>query len=556
MQLFVHDNISRSEWRWVTVWSGFLILLTFIPYLWAGLGVDDRWHFFGLVTVSQDGASYLSHIRDGYNGLWLIELRYTPQTHDSVALFIFYTLLGHIARIFGFSTLVIYHLARMATSFLMFAALYQLGASIWRRLRPRRLFFLFATFGSGLGWIVLIIDLGVLSPDLYASEAFPIYAAYTTPHYPLTIAMLALMVSHFLEVFRPGFKDTPNVENGGLNILIYSTVLAFVEPSTLTAIGAALIIFMILSGFQDKQMPWNKLRWISMVFLPAFPIMVYYALIFIGNDVISTFNNQFRAVTPSIPELLIGYGIILIIAMPSVWRTLRHFSQDGDQFMLIWLIFNLIALYMPFNVQRSLLVGITIPLAFFAIRSIEDYWLERVQKRYHRQAIFLIFVSILPTNVLAFILPVYGIVEASDQSARLGTLVEAPYVEVYQWLDENGNPGEVVLAAPTISLWIPVETDLRVVYGHPIETVPSETHLKAVEAFFRGEDCLGLLDETKAFRVDYVIWGMREDSLLEKPSTSDLVRQAKCKNELETRAQLQEEFAQGQIILYVLRDLR
>jgi hypothetical protein len=44
-----------------------------------------------------------------------------------------------------------FHVARVFASLFMYVALYQLAASIWSRVRARRVFFVVASIGAGLG---------------------------------------------------------------------------------------------------------------------------------------------------------------------------------------------------------------------------------------------------------------------------------------------------------------------------------------------------------------------------------------------------------------------
>lgn len=552
MQIFPNENVSKDEWRWVSFWSGILIIVTFIPYIWASLGVKEDWHFFGILAVPQEGASYLAKIRDGMNGAWLTELSYTPESHDATGIFVFYTLLGHIARTFGFSEIVIYHLARMATSFVMFSALYQLGANTWQRIRPRRLFFWFVIVGSGFGWLAVTIDQNLIAPDIYAPEAFPLYASFSTPHYPLSIAMLALITTRYLEVFRPGFKALPTSENGGLTIILYTFILALLEPTVLVALGTSIFIFMAWFGWKKRAMPWFELRWYAMLFLPAFPVIFYYSIVFSNDPILREYNEQLSNITPNVFLLLIGFGGVLLIALPSIYRALRHFRRDPDHLMAIWLVVNFLLLYLPFNVQGRLLIGLTIPLAYFGIRAVEDFWLDRIPSRYHILSIIVLFTVILPSNFLTIVLPIYGVTNSTEAGAEAGIIIEKPYANLYDWLAENGNADEVVLAAQQTSLWVPVETDLRVVFGHEIETVPASVRREQVKDFYTGRDCTSLFADDIGFSVDYVVWGSRE-KILAETETDEVPA---CITQIEAMATLEVEFAQGDLMLYILRDPR
>ena len=209
MQTLRSVYVSTAEWRWVIVISGLLVALTMAPYAWALARNESAtdWQFMGMLSNPKDGATYLAKMEQGRAGSWLFQLRHTPEKHEGAVFHMFYLFLGHAARVLGLSSLVTFHLARMVTSFFMYISLYQLGATIWVRQRPRRLFFVLAAVGSGLGWLVLFFDPDALAADLTIPEAFPLYASYTNPHFPMSIASLALIVSAYLVVFRRGYQD-------------------------------------------------------------------------------------------------------------------------------------------------------------------------------------------------------------------------------------------------------------------------------------------------------------------------------------------------------------
>ncbi|HOA24869.1 MAG TPA: hypothetical protein PK607_03680, partial [Aggregatilineales bacterium] len=66
----------------------------------------------------------------------------------------------------------------------------------------------------------------------------------------------------------------------------------------------------------------------------------------------------------------------------------------------------------------------------------------------------------------------------------------------------------VVLASPELSMYLPAY-GLRVVYGHPMETIRAEERKQAVAAFYEGTDCTVVQDEP----VQYVVVGPRERKL-------------------------------------------
>src|SRR5262249_40155063 len=127
--------------------------------------------------------------------------------------------------------------------------------------------------------------------------------------------------------------------------------------------------------------PELELRWVLLVILPAIPILAYYLLAVNSNPVFAGWNAQNSTPSPSPDKYILGYGLLLIVAIPGLWRGLRYFERDGDRFMLIWVIIMPLLLYAPFNLQRRLFIGLIIPIVYFAVRALEDYWFYLFERR-------------------------------------------------------------------------------------------------------------------------------------------------------------------------------
>jgi hypothetical protein len=104
----------------------------------------------------------------------------------------------------------------------------------------------------------------------------------------------------------------------------------------------------------------------------------------------------------------------------------------------------------------------------------------------------LLFVVLLPSNVMVAGLPLFGLLNAPDGLATQ-LLVPTDYSQAFHWLARVGGRDQVVLAPPQPSLWLPAYSPLRVVYGHPFETIRAGEKRAAVEAWYNGGDCEGLL---------------------------------------------------------------
>ncbi|MBX3081583.1 MAG: hypothetical protein KF716_08085 [Anaerolineae bacterium] len=505
MQQVRADEVSATEWRWVIIFSGLLVLITLLPYAWAFASdaPNDGWQFMGMLYNHTDGATYLGKINQGLRGNWLFHLDYTPEETNGIAIQVFYLALGHVARLFGLSALMIFHIARLLASFVMYISIYHLGSVIWQKQRARRLFFGLVSIGAGLGWLAIVFSNSFQPSDLYIPESIPFYSSLVNPHFPLAIALIALTTAAYLRVFRPGFEERPRVSNGGVTVLLLSIALCIVQPQGWVPVGIALATYLVVIAFMDRRLPNLQISWAAMFLLPGLPIFVYYLAIANYDPAYQIWNQQNQTPSPTPLSYLVGFGLLLVVAIPGILRAVRRFERDGDRYMLIWLITTSIMLYAPFNLQRRLSIGLIIPIAFFAVRAMEDYWLNRISPPLRRVAMIALMVFIIPSNVFTMLIPLYGVMNPAKGIEQAIMLPKNTYTAL-QWLKANGRVGSVVLALPKpTSLWVPAYTDMRVVYGHEYETLNAADKLKQVQAWYNdGTDCQGLLQQ---YNVRYIL---------------------------------------------------
>jgi hypothetical protein len=224
-------------------------------------------------------------------------------------------------------------------------------------------------------------------------------------------------------------------------------------------------------------------------------------------------NEQNVTSAPTVLELLIGFGIPLLVALPGIYRAIRRFERDGDRLMLLWLLCIVIAIYLPLNVQRRFMVGMIVPIAYFATRAIEDVWLARLTRRWRPIAIGIFVPLISVSQVLMLFLPVLPAIMGNADRA-VGIFLERDYAAVYQWLEPRSRSDDVILASPLASAWVPGWVGMRVVYGHPYETLDATEKQQQVLDWYNGTDtgaaCSALLNE---YNVRYILYGPEEQKL-------------------------------------------
>ncbi len=87
-------------------------------------------------------------------------------------------------------------------------------------------------------------------------------------------------------------------------------------------------------------------------------------------------------------------------------------------------------------------------------------------------------------------------------------------MEGIEWLAGQGNGRQLVMASEQTGNMIPAASRLRVVYGHPFETIQAESEKQAVTDFFAGAESLdseiACLDSRN---VDWILYGPREEEI-------------------------------------------
>ena len=532
MQSGYTGYVVRSEWRWVIFVSLVLMVIAFLPFLWVALRASNQaeWQFMGALHQHQDAAAYLSRIQQGSSGNLLVSFKHTPEPNQRLIMQIVYPLLGQFTRITvqALSPIVIFHVARVAASLFMFVALYQLGASIWTRVRTRRVFFLLASIGSGFGWLVATLSGQINAlPDLTTAHLYPYFSSLVNVHEPLAIACCALLASIMITHLRPGADNEPRLNNSGIIGVVLSVIVAFVYPEALLPMFLAFIISLFVRWYRRRQIDGRSGRWLLWLFLPSVPVLAYTLLIIRINPFMQEWYRQQATSPPSIVMLVIGLGLPFLIALPGIWRGIRRFEADGDRFMLLWLVAMLGLVYLSASGGLVFALGLMLPLAYFATRAIEDFWIEYVRGRQR----FRLFATLLPIIALSHIyitfLPVLPLI-LEDAGRDGGMVLEPEYRTAFDWLARETQAHEVILAAPEVGTWLPLWTGAKTVYGHLTETMNESAKHTQIMAWYRGQvgDCESLLDGQTFFQnrydVDYVLYGPREQQVGTAPCLADL----------------------------------
>lgn len=516
MQTTLTGYIVREEWRWVAFVSVCLLIMAFSPLFIAASVPGAQGQFMGGIHKYSDVATYLSRMVQGRDGDWLVHLQHTPEAHRSALINPLYTALGHLSRWTIDSNIITFHVARLLASLIMYLSIYQLAATIWVRVRSRRIFFILASLGMGLGWLVATFTGETWSADLLFVQPFPFLGTLVGVHYPLAVALLALLSAVSVSVFRPMNCEWPTVNNQAVVGLLATLALSFVYPEALIPLSLAFGATTAVHWWQARQVQQRELAWMSWLLIPSVPLAAYYFLTMTRNPVIATWIQQHSLDGLHPLALPVGISLLVAIGLPSLLRAVRRLEADTDRFMLLWLLAMLSTFYLVAPFRPSFLTALSLPLAYFATRSLETVWLAQMSRSAKRRW-FIFGVVLLSFGPLyVTLVPIVPLV----QGATIAAMPPPAYRSALEWLNNRLREENVVLASPIISSWIPAWTGARVVYGHDRETMQPQVKQKAVLGWYQAEDedtCRRLRGPQSSpfgsYYIDYALLGPLEREL-------------------------------------------
>jgi hypothetical protein len=497
------DRISRKEWSWVITWTIIVLAISCLPYLIAWIATPPGYQFSGIVSNPLDGNSYLSKMRQGWAGSWQFHLTYTPETHNGAYIFLFYLALGHLARLLRLPLVVVYHIARLLAGLALLIAVYGFLSRLTDNRRERRLAFWLVSTSAGLGWLGVV--LGTFPIDLWVPEVFAFYSLAVNPHFPLAIALMLIIVASVLwpreGIWRwlmPG---------------LVALLLAVIQPFALIPVCVTLALYLLLRAWiESSWLPPGLVAALGAVLFSA-PVLLYDYWVYTTNPALSAWAAQNVTPSPPVWDLILGYGIVGLLSLPGGVGAVRD-RDWGGLALTAWGGGCLFLAYLPFSLQRRLLTGLGLPLAILASLAVARWLWPKLSARRERLASGLVVgVSSMGTLFLLAVLSL-GVLNRDPGVGLFSDLyLSQGEVTAMEWLLDRAQD-EVVLASPRTSMFLPGWAGVRVVMGHPFETIDAETKEAQVEAFFRcelsGAEWHKIQD---AYQIHYIFVGPAEQAL-------------------------------------------
>lgn len=487
---------------------------------------------------------YLSRIRQGLEGRWLVTEKYYHKPHQASLFQIFYLYLGQIGQILQASPPVVYHAARIIFGFLLLFAAGLYGLSLLGDIKVRHLTFwsavaylFLATLGS---WPIIQIHGGSYRAATYMgwwSVMDSLQRITTIPHVLFGQLMLVLIIRRFSD----RLPKLPKSLMWGLVGLITGIIF----PPTLIIVYAVFAVSSILE-FIHLVTGWHFRRklvirkseikdYLTLVIRPrlifvllSFPSFIYLQLMFkvqpwkalalfdIMHRMALPFNEYILALGP---VFLLGMAGGLAVLIKGEKKLFPAVSWMAAIFILIK-IFEFVPQQSPLRFTEAL---INVPAGILTAYFFYNVWvicgkLGRLGKLGKTGVIGVIFGVILTGLFVMY--SMVGWLTDQVQWRREGTWLVAigaqliypinDFMDGIYYLRDNTVKSQVVLGYVTSGNFIPAYAGNYVYIGHA-NTPDEDTKELKVADFFRGRMSK---EEASTFlkneHISYIFYGPQE----------------------------------------------
>lgn len=522
--------ISCREWQRVILFAAIVMLVTALPYLLGALLNTPDQIFGGVLIGLEDRYSYLAKMVQGAQGEWLFHLPYTSTPHPGIFLYPFYLVLGKFSALFALSHEGLYHMARVVLGFICLLVTYRFIAEFVVSPAVRFVALALSTLAGGPGWIAFLLGqstiLDSLPLEFIVSEGFTFLMLYALPHLLLARALLLLGA---IGVWRAGQSGSIKLTLGAGGLWL---IMSIIQP-VFSAVALALAGLMFLSRTIVQRRPhWLQARAGIIAGIMAVPMVVYVLLLFNVDPIFRPWLQT--AITSPGPLLyLVSYGLPLLFAIGGLAYVLRRHSP-GLLFIALWGLAGPLLVYAPTNAQRRLIECWQIPLSILAVYGLTRFvllplrrWRARRAWRYSTQKlerglITLLIVLLMPTYLIMIGWHIGAAVTRWPVVYHSAGLIAAT-----DWLTQNASYADGVLLAYNTGTVVPARAPVRVMLGHPSETIAVDERKAEVRQFFDpATSDAWRRDLLTRLSLNYVWYGPEERALGDyDPAQSPFLRQ-------------------------------
>jgi hypothetical protein len=485
---------AMDTWRLPLLMGAVLAVVTAVPYVFGYAAQPHGQLFAGFFYLGDDANTYLAKMRQGAEGAWAWQNRYTTEPSPSAYLFMFWIMLGHLAALLNLPLIAVFHLARVGAAFALMGAVWMVITTFIQDRRARRFALVFLAIGLGMGYVIQALGHPVVfgnrtdTLDWRMPELTAFYSVLALPHFAWSGVFMALGVALTFRAVQGG-----DIRLGALAGVAWLGQ-ASIHPQMPILMGGAMLAALAVR-------PPSRPGWIAggLAFLIPAPYVLYSYLAFVGNPEVQrwTFHSK-NALPPEGFSFLFAIAPQLLLALFGLPGAIRRRSRE-DVFLLAWLVLLAAILYLPNpagDLRRRFLDGLYIALVVLGARGLYEVILPRLRSERARRLVPFTYVSFAAIGSAFLVLAPLAV--ATQPQYVMST---AEYDGLH-WLDAQ--PQGRVLSMPGVGLFVPAYTSDTVYVGHYDETFDYYTKTQTALEVLTGTADIAQFDQANSIR--YVIW--------------------------------------------------
>jgi hypothetical protein len=475
----------------------YLIALLFVasalPNLIGYFSTNPKQVYSGVVFNPIDGYTYLAKMQIGKSGDWLFTLPFTALAGDGRFLYPFYIAAGQLFSQIRIPLSVGFNVLRLLGYAFLVLFLARLAEKVYQdNIKARSTAVLLIAAGGGLGWILL--PFGKFGADFWVAEAFPFLSGLANPHFPLA---LGLMVAVLL--------ITPSVtRNSLIGLILIGLFLSILSPFGFIVAAGVLL----LNWFWEKQEGQaTSIVPVVIFILSGLPYSAYQYWAVNSSPQFAAWTAQNQTPSPQLWDILLTFSPwILLLAFS--WRDLlKQRKNPVVRKLIVWMAVGLVLSIIPFSLQRRFMFGLSIPTTCLGLLVL-PYVAEKLRFSARKMTSICMTITLL-TPVL--------ILSMTCSAIAMHTPLyyyHSDELSAINWLSSQQGGRQIVLAGDQTGTMIPAVSRLRVIYGHPFETISADEEKQAVSDFFSGKyDSNQANNFLKTNQVDWILYGPREQEI-------------------------------------------
>ena len=474
----------------------------------------------GTAWFVNDFAQYESAMRQGAEQSgWLVRDPFTAEPHAAAFMFPLYVGIGKLAATLHVPAAHLEHVVEIVARALLVLALWRFCRAFSHGKAAARWATGLALFASGFEVFAALFG-GYTGNWSYEMNGFGLL--FAAPHVPLAMAGTLELARQGLRPFRHGasLRSRQDQSLGGSNLGGAAT-LSGIQPLWLAKIALLAAGVSLLHPFHMPVLL-GAMGLTGLVFwrsgrgaatfaaavaagLAALPVLWPTVTTFSFDPFwVTTYSSQNQLPSPLPHELLVDLGPTLLLAIGGAALLRGRIAAFG---LLLWLLLEVIAMYVPVPYQRRLSFGIQPALAVLAANGLMAMC-ARLRPRLAvgfrllvvaaaASGTVLVLVGVVASGFLNQPLPVYRSTTDLDAAAA--------------WLDAHASSGDVILADWDASNYLAARTPARVYGGHPVATLQPDQKRFAIATVFAHADSATAV--ARNVGVQWLVFGPDEQDL-------------------------------------------